>query len=123
MQIAVERTSGPISGLWTAADLRSRTERVAIPAVRYSNREWFQDGRALGRRLQVTWHTDQGTAVLSIWQGDTCAATFQLPIEQTARLIAHLAEGLAATGDPSPIRQSPEPVSGLRRITAWLRRW
>jgi hypothetical protein len=43
----------------------------------------------------VTWHTEHRTAVLSVWHGDTCTATFQLPSEDTARLIAHLADGLA----------------------------
>jgi hypothetical protein len=71
--------------------------------LRHSNREWFVDRRAPDRRLQVTWHTDHRTAVLSTWQGDTCTSTFQLPIEDTARLIAHLAGGLsAATGETVP---------------------
>ena len=70
---------------------------------RQSNREWFVDRRAPDRRMQVTWHTDHRTAVLSIWHGDTCTGTFQLPIEDAARLIAHLADGLSsAASEPRP---------------------
>jgi hypothetical protein len=70
---------------------------------RQGNREWFVDRRAPERRLQVTWHNDHRTAVLSIWHGDICTGTFQLPIEDAARLIAHLADGLADAGsEPRP---------------------
>jgi hypothetical protein len=77
---------------------------------RQSNREWFVDRRAPDRRLQVTWHTDHRTAVLSIWHGDTCTGTFQLPIEDASRLIAHLADGLSsAAGEPHPpVDAAPE---------------
>ena len=67
------------------------------------NREWFTDRRAPDRRLQVTWHDDQRTTVLSIWHGNACAATFQLPVEDNALLINQLATGLSHTAaTPSP---------------------
>jgi hypothetical protein len=44
----------------------------------------------LERKLQVTWHRDQRTVVLSIWHDATCVATFQLSAEDAARLIADL---------------------------------
>jgi hypothetical protein len=89
--------------------------------LRHSNREWFVDRRAPDRRLQVTWHTDHRTAVLSTWQGDTCTSTFQLPIEDAARLIGHLAEGLAtAAGEHAP---APVPNLGWRaRLVRRFRR-
>jgi hypothetical protein len=66
-----------------------------------SNRQWFVDRRAPERRLQVTWHHDEGIAVLSVWHGDTCTATFQLRTDAAAQLIAHLADGLAgAAAEP-----------------------
>lgn len=58
------------------------------------NREWFVDRRAPDRTLQVTWHDNDGTAVLSMWQGEVCTATFQLRLEDAAALIQHLADGL-----------------------------
>jgi hypothetical protein len=98
--------------LWTARRLRVHTEAVGARPERHSNREWFVDRRTPDRRLQVTWHTDHRTAVLSTWQGDTCTGTFQLPIEDTARLIAHLADGLStAATAPAP---TPSPNVGWR---------
>jgi hypothetical protein len=66
------------------------------------NREWFTDRRTPERRLQVTWHGEQRTTVLSIWHGDACAATFQLPVEDNALLITHLATGLSHAVESQP---------------------
>ena len=86
------------------------------------NREWFTDRRAPDRRLQVTWHDEQRTTVLSIWHGNACAATFQLPVEDSALLINQLANGLshaAATPGPSPRDTwTTRARSRFRRATA-----
>jgi len=66
------------------------------------NREWFTDRRTPERRLQVTWHGEQRTTVLSIWHGDACAATFQLPVEDNALLITQLATGLSHAVESQP---------------------
>lgn len=90
----------------------------ALPR-RLSNREWFVDRRAPDRRLQVTWHADHRTAVLSTWHGETCTGTFQLATEDAARLIAHLADGLAAAATaPPPTEAARAPWSArfLRRF-------
>ena len=89
--------------------------------LRQSNREWFADRRAPGRRLQVTGHSGHGTTVLSIWHGDTCAGTFQLPVEETARLIGHLADCLssAATAERSPVST---PASWMIRLRKRIHR-
>ena len=62
-----------------------------------ANREWFVDPRGVERRLQVTGHGDARTVVFSIWRENACTGTFQLPVEDTPHLIAHLADCLAAT--------------------------
>jgi hypothetical protein len=81
--------------------------------------------------LQVTWQTEQRTAVLSVWHGDTCTATFQLPSEDTARLIAHLADGLAdmaALAPSQPVATRPHSRwqtrfrDDLRRLREAMRR-
>lgn len=66
------------------------------------HRDWFDDVRGDGRRLQVTWHPEHGLAVLSLWHGATCTATFQLPIGDAPRIITLLANSLgdAAAGNP-----------------------
>lgn len=58
------------------------------------HRDWFDDARGDGRRLQVTWHPERGFIVLSLWHASTCTSTFQLPIEDAARAISLLANAL-----------------------------
>jgi len=43
----------------------------------------------------VTTHSDEGIVVLSIWHGDRCTASFQLPMADAGRLIGVLASGLS----------------------------
>ncbi len=84
------------------------------------NRTWFTDRRAPDRRLQVTWHDEQRTTVLSIWHGNTCAATFQLPVEDSALLITQLATGITNAASYAPSTPTPEPLT--TRIRRRLRR-
>jgi hypothetical protein len=88
------------------------------PMTRHSNRQWFVDRRAPDRRLQVTWHGEQRTAVLSIWHADTCAATFQLPTADAAGLIAHLADGLAEMATLPPRPPEARPAEGRTALSS-----
>ena len=36
------------------------------------------DARGGARALRVSWHPEQGVVVLSVWRGNTCAATVQV---------------------------------------------
>ncbi len=72
----------------------------------------------------MTWHPEHATAVLSIWNGDVCTSTFQLPIDEAPRLIAHLAEGLSSAMSHdvgvalSPIKERESWASRLRGAIA-----
>ena len=55
---------------------------------------WFADDRGVHRRLKVTWHPEHKLFVLSIWDGDTCTATFRLPLGEAPRLIGALVDAL-----------------------------
>ena len=55
----------------------------------------FLDGRGSDRGMRVSWHDDLGLVVVSLWRGDTCVGTLQLPHEEVPRLIVALASGLA----------------------------
>jgi hypothetical protein len=81
-----------------------------------SNREWFVDPRGPERRLQVTCHGETHRVVLSVWNGNACAATFQLPLDDAPRLIAHLADCLSVGLEG----RAPETTSrsGSLRVTA-----
>ncbi|MCW2613389.1 MAG: hypothetical protein JWN08_383 [Frankiales bacterium] len=62
--------------------------------------EWFGDARDGARALRASWHAGLGGSdcvVLSTWRDDTCVATTRLSCADAARLIAVLADGLAAT--------------------------
>lgn len=55
----------------------------------------FLDARSPEKGMRVTWHHEVGLVVLSLWRGDTCAATLRLTPEEVPRLITALAAGLA----------------------------
>jgi hypothetical protein len=57
--------------------------------------EVFLDPRGEGRSLRVSWHRQESTLVLSLWQLGQCRATFRLEAEQVPDLIRALASGLA----------------------------
>lgn len=76
-----------------------------------SGREFFigSDGSV----LRTTWHVDRDLVNLSVWRGDRCTETFQLARADAARLIAHLADGLASV--------APGPPTARSASTAWSR--
>ena len=57
------------------------------------------DARGPGRALRVSWHDEAGVVVLSVWSGDTCTATFRLPVEDVPQLVNVLCSGLARSYD------------------------
>lgn len=59
--------------------------------------EWFADARDGERALRVSWHAEKDCVVLSSWRTEVCVGTVRLTPEDAARLIAVLADGLAAT--------------------------
>ena len=83
-------------------------------------RAWFYDVRTPERRMAIHGHEGDGIVVLSFWLGDTCTGTFRLPLAESARVIATLADGMAAglyEAVPTPQHRGPEP-----RWRMWLRR-
>lgn len=55
----------------------------------------FLDARSPEKGMRVTWHHEVGLVVLSLWRGDTCAATLRLSPDEVPRLISALTAGLA----------------------------
>jgi hypothetical protein len=64
---------------------------VALPA----RGEVVADARGGGRALRVSWHHDDGVAVLSLWRDDVCTGTVRVAAEDVPALAAALTEGLA----------------------------
>lgn len=61
--------------------------------------EVLLDARGPGRALRVSWHDEAGVVVLSVWSGETCTATFRLPVEDVPQLVNVLCTGLAGSYD------------------------
>ncbi|MEE6281810.1 hypothetical protein [Georgenia sunbinii] len=64
---------------------------VALPA----RGEVFADARGEGRAVRVSWHHDNGVAVLSLWRGAVCTGTLQVAAADVPALVASLTTGLA----------------------------
>lgn len=58
--------------------------------------EVFADVRGAGRVLRASWHLEADVVVLSVWRDGGCVATVRLDPPDAARLVAVLAEGVAA---------------------------
>jgi hypothetical protein len=78
----------------SAAPSRPRPDRTGT---------WFADERGMERRLKVSWHPERRILVLSIWQGDTCATTFRLPVADVPRLVSSLVEALGQAAASHPL--------------------
>ena len=68
---------------------------VAEHGLLFGDRIWFVDVRTPARRMAVTTHPEDGVAVISLWHGDSCTATFRLPRRDAARFVDALAQGLS----------------------------
>ncbi len=64
-----------------------------------SSGEVFLDARGADRVLRVSWHTEAGVVVLSLWREGTCAGSFRLDIEDVPELVALLRDGLQGAYD------------------------
>jgi hypothetical protein len=96
---------------------------MAEEGLLYGDRAWFSDARSPFRRMAVSSHPEAGLVVLSLWVGDTCTATFRLPMADAARLIASLADGMASSLPPRPVVAPvpPAPTRGWRALVARAR--
>src|SRR6185437_14707255 len=77
----------------------STTEPAPLPRLG----EVFFDVRSKARSLRISWYSDTGVAVLSIWQGGTCTGSFRLPMGDVPRLIAALQAGPPAAEGPGAV--------------------
>ena len=54
----------------------------------------FLDARGGDRALRVSWHTESGLVVLSLWHGNVCSGSFRLAVDEVPELIEMLRAGL-----------------------------
>jgi hypothetical protein len=95
------------------------TGSVAERGLLYGDRTWFFDSRTPVRRMAVSAHPDEGVVVISLWQGDRCAGTFRLPVQQTPAMIAALADALVSGAAPSGTMEAERRLPSVAR---WWRR-
>jgi hypothetical protein len=76
-------------------------------------RQWFNDARDDGRRMEVSWHADQGIVIISLWQASMCRATFRLPVDQAPAVIQTLADALGDAVQGGPRTERPERRASL----------
>ena len=84
--------------------------------------EVFFDVRGSSRSMRMSWYSDTGVAVFSIWQGGTCTGTFRLPIEDLSRMVEALQRGPRGAGLPTGDRATaagghPAPGAGEGSVT------
>lgn len=85
---------------------------------------WFADDRGIDRRLKVSWHPERKLLVLSLWQGDTCTATFRLGVAEVPRLVRTLVDALGqAATRVATSAGSPAPGASLAGARERLARW
>jgi hypothetical protein len=77
--------------------------------------EVFFDVRGSSRSMRLSWYSDTGVAVFSIWQGGMCTGTFRLPIGDLPRMIEILQRGPDDDQrGPAGDQGRPRPVRGER---------
>jgi hypothetical protein len=84
-----------------------------------AHRRWFSDARDDGRRMEVSWHPDDGLVIISLWHGAICRSTFRLPATQAQALIDALAEPPRDGGPAGAVRAAragrPEALLDMGR--------
>ena len=98
---------------------------IAPLLVRERRRVRIADARDEGRHLDVSWHDERRLVVLSLWHGETCRATFQLPVENAPALMRALTDALTdALADHPAVRKRPHGAtpSTLDRLLRQLDR-
>ena len=54
----------------------------------------YLDARGGDRALRVSWHTEAGLVVLSLWHANVCSGSFRLAVDEVPELIDLLRSGL-----------------------------
>ena len=68
--------------------------------------EVFLDARDGGRALRVSWHFEADLVTMSMWRGNVCTSSFQLPVYEVPVLIELLRKGLDASHAVHRVRVS-----------------
>ena len=86
----------------------------------------FLDARGGDRALRVSWHTEAGLVVLSLWHGNVCSGSFRLAVDEVPDLIDMLREGLdraydATLSSPPRWLNLGIALESVDTVRAWTR--
>jgi hypothetical protein len=72
-----------------------------VPAVRPlpETGSIYLDARGGDRALRVSWHSESGLVVLSLWRDNVCAGSFRLAVDEVPDLIEVLRQSLTDAYD------------------------
>ena len=70
------------------------------------------DARGRDRALRVSWHTEAGVVVLSLWRDNVCSGSFRLAAEEVPELIGTLQAGLDVAHREAPTTRLPSQRDG-----------
>ena len=80
-----------------------------------------RDVRGAGRALRVSWHSEDGLVVLSLWDGPRCTGTVRVAATDVPALIEALQIGLRPADEATaPAEETAEPIrpqTGLDIVT------
>lgn len=77
------------------------------------------DTRRNGAFLRITWHADGRQFVVSNWDGQVCVGATRVGVEDAARIMGLLADGLADAAS----RREEQPPSAPRSLRQHLADW
>jgi hypothetical protein len=67
----------------------------------------FLDARGGDRALRVSWHSEDGLVVLSLWHGNVCTGSFRLCVDEVPDLVEMLRAGLDQAYAAAQARRHP----------------
>lgn len=86
-----------------------------VHPLREHRREFITDSERSA--LRATWHNEAGYVVVSLWRGDTCAATSHLTPREAGRLATFITSGLADLAEEALV--SGSTVMAMSGRSAW----
>jgi hypothetical protein len=66
---------------------------AAAPVAAPQQGDVFADARGGDRAMRVTWHSQEGVVVLSLWREAVCTGTFRIPAADLPALLRALTDG------------------------------
>jgi hypothetical protein len=72
--------------------------------------------------MSVSAHPADGVVVVSLWHGQTCNATFRLPVADASRLIGALADAMSMSLADPPVDRPGGALRPTARALEWVRR-